>query len=349
MRFRILRFYKFFGLLVMLGLTTGTSLAQTASVEGRVRSADGSIPPGPKVVLIDNENGITREPDTIDVVNGRFEIKNVQEGVYTIVACAGTIYNPSKLKIDVRDGKARAADLTLTVTRQRTVVQGKIKTGNIDVSALAYECEVASVKTDASGHFRFDALPVPPKEYTVRTQVLSGKVLQSNSIPVSAGRETEVALTFEGNKGLDVKLVAELVYPHCDPTQPEQTDLSGTYTGKVNYPEAGLATDATLIITGNDFTLTSGSVAQSGRITAVTTCGYTGATMMFGDLTTPAPGPSPPPPLPAVSLRVRKIGDRVTLITVPGETREFSFGSANATWAWRKHRAKAKAQSSTPP
>ena len=130
----------------------------------------------------------------------------------------------------------------------------------------------------------------------------------------------------------------------CDPTQQEAADLSGTYSGKVNYPDAGLTGDATLTITGNNFTLTAGSTTQSGRVTAETTCGYTGATMMFGDLTPPTPGPNPPPALPAVSLRVRKMGDHVTLMTVPGEKRSFSFGSVGAAKRMpRKHKAKAAA------
>ena len=137
----------------------------------------------------------------------------------------------------------------------------------------------------------------------------------------------------------------------CDPSQGEQADLSGTYTGKVDYPDASLTGDATLTITGTSFTLTAGSSTQSGRITAVTTCGYTGATMMFGDLTPPTPSPNPPAALPAVSLRVRKMGDRVTLMTVPGERRSFSFGSAGSTPRPRRQRSKPKADApaTTPP
>jgi len=142
----------------------------------------------------------------------------------------------------------------------------------------------------------------------------------------------------------------------CDPTQQEQADLSGDYTGKVNYPDASLTGDATLNIAGNDFTLTSGSTTQKGRITAVTTCGYTGATMMFGDLTPPTPSPNPPAALPAVSLRVRKMGNRVTLMTVPGEKRSFSFGTAGTGKTnLRKHKSKGKtktgatAPATTPP
>lgn len=122
----------------------------------------------------------------------------------------------------------------------------------------------------------------------------------------------------------------------CDPTQQEQTDLSGTYTGKVNYPDGGLNGDATLTITGNNFTITAGSETRSGRITAVTTCGYTAVTMMSGDLTPPPPGPNPPAANPAVSLRAKKVGDRLTLTSVPGETKKVSFVSAGAAKAGRR-------------
>jgi hypothetical protein len=137
----------------------------------------------------------------------------------------------------------------------------------------------------------------------------------------------------------------------CDPMKQEQTDLSGTYTGKVNYPDASLTGDATLTITGNNFTLTAGSSTQSGRVTAVTTCGYTGVTMMFGDLTPPTPGPNPRAALPAVSLRAKKMGDRVTLATVPGEARSFSFSSGGGMKGQpRKRKPKAKPEATpTPP
>src|SRR5437588_10970184 len=49
----------------------------------------------------------------------------------------------------------------------------------------------------------------------------------------------------------------------CDPNVQEQTDLSGTYMGTVNYAEGGLSGDVTLTITGNDFTVTGGSTTVS--------------------------------------------------------------------------------------
>ena len=114
----------------------------------------------------------------------------------------------------------------------------------------------------------------------------------------------------------------------CDPNMQEQTDLSGTYTGTANYTEGGLSGDTTLTISGNNFTMTSGSASQEGRIVAVTTCNYTAVTMMFGkEQVSAASGPQPPP-LPAVSLRARKVGSGLTLESVGGEARQFSFSSA---------------------
>lgn len=137
-----------------------------------------------------------------------------------------------------------------------------------------------------------------------------------------------VVMTALASAGLVVS--AQKTTGRCDPTQQEQTDLSGTYTGKVNFPEGGLTGDATLTITGNNFTLTAGSETHSGRLTAVTTCGYTAVTMMTGDLTPPPPSPNPPAAHPAVSLRAKKVGDRISLTSVPGEKRVFSFTSGGA-------------------
>ncbi|HYX29575.1 MAG TPA: hypothetical protein VE863_13495 [Pyrinomonadaceae bacterium] len=131
----------------------------------------------------------------------------------------------------------------------------------------------------------------------------------------------------------------------CDPTKQEQTDLSGTYTGKVNHGD-GAPQDATLTITGNTFTMTSGSETHSGSITAVTTCGYTAVTVMMGDRTTPPASPNPPPPAQIVSLRAKKVGDKLWLTSVPGETMKVSFtptgGGSGAMKKPRKHKTTTK-------
>ncbi|MBX5478256.1 MAG: hypothetical protein IRZ19_04200 [Pyrinomonas methylaliphatogenes] len=127
----------------------------------------------------------------------------------------------------------------------------------------------------------------------------------------------------------------------------EQTDLSGTYTGTVNFPDGGLSGEATLTIQGNNFTLTSGGTTRTGRLTAVTTRGYTAVTMQFegaatGGQTTPM----------IISLRARRNGDQLTLTSVRGETRQFSFVSGGTEQArrgrGRRGRAAKPAESATP-
>jgi len=120
--------------------------------------------------------------------------------------------------------------------------------------------------------------------------------------------------------------------PRCDNTKQEQTDLSGTYTGKLKHGKDPV-TDATLTITGNSFTGTMGGQAVSGRIVAVTTCGYTAVSMMHeGE-------PN------AMSLRAKKVGGNLTLTSVPGEPRMVTFTTAGAMKAKprvRRHKPKAK-------
>jgi hypothetical protein len=131
----------------------------------------------------------------------------------------------------------------------------------------------------------------------------------------------------------------------CDPTKQEQTDLSGTYTGKADHGNGQPPQDTTLTITGNNFTMTSGSETHTGRITAVTTCGYIGVTMMMGDLTPPTPSPNPPAALPAVSLRAKKVGDKLWLKSVPGEKMQVSFtptGGGGGMKKPRKHKSTTK-------
>lgn len=134
----------------------------------------------------------------------------------------------------------------------------------------------------------------------------------------------------------------------CDPTKQEQEDLSGTYTGKARH-EKEPAQDATLTITGNNFTMTSGSETHSGRITAVNTCHYIAVTMMMGDLTPPTPSPNPPPALPAMSLRAKKVGNNLTLTSVPGEPKSvwFSTNGSGGTAKPRKHRSKSTKKTDT--
>jgi len=135
----------------------------------------------------------------------------------------------------------------------------------------------------------------------------------------------------------------------CDPTQQEQTDLSGTYTGKAKHGTEP-AQDATLTITGNNFSMTSGSETHNGRMTAVTTCGYTAVTMMMGDLTPPTPSPNPPAALLAISMRAKKMGNKLSLMSVPGEKMSVSFTPTGGAMKPkpRKHRSTTKKTEAAP-
>ena len=123
----------------------------------------------------------------------------------------------------------------------------------------------------------------------------------------------------------------------CDPTQQEQTDLSGTYTGKMKHGDEPVQ-DATLTITGNSFTGSMGGQTISGRIVAVTTCGYTAVTIMHEGETH------------AMSLRAKKVGGNLTLTSVPGEPQKIMFTTGGGAMKPkpRRHRAKAKTGATAP-
>ena len=103
------------------------------------------------------------------------------------------------------------------------------------------------------------------------------------------------------------------------PTQSEQVDLSGTYSGVWNCPDAGMTGDSTITVTGNQFTLADG---KSGRILATSTRGYTAVAMQFGETptTTPATGQTQTQTVAPkiMSFRGRRSGSRLTLSPVPG-------------------------------
>jgi hypothetical protein len=121
----------------------------------------------------------------------------------------------------------------------------------------------------------------------------------------------------------------------CDPMQQEQTDLSGTYTGKLKHGNDPVA-DATLTITGNQFTGTMGGQTVSGRVVAVTTCGYTAVTMMHEGQPR------------AMSLRAKRMGNGLTLTSVPGEPEQIMFTTGGGAMRPRKHRRMTKKPDAAP-
>ena len=166
--------------------------------------------------------------------------------------------------------------------------------------------------------------------YVLGLVVMIAAAMVSTGIVVSAQNANSSMTTEAKPKPKKKKTTMAKTSGRCDPTKQEQADLSGTYTGKADHGDGQPPQDTTLTITGNTFTMTSGSETHTGRVTAVSTCGYIGVTMMMGDLTPPAPSPNPPAPMPAVSLRAKKVGDKLWLMSVPGEKMKVSFTPTGA-------------------
>lgn len=103
-------------------------------------------------------------------------------------------------------------------------------------------------------------------------------------------------------------------------------DLSGTYTGKITMTGGHeMSGDGTLTINGNTFTLEAGGMTHSGRIYAVNTRRYIGAALIFTDLTDPVTNT----PL-ACSVRVRRMGNRISMTPVPGSRNRLTFNGRSS-------------------
>src|SRR4051812_46713182 len=92
----------------------------------------------------------------------------------------------------------------------------------------------------------------------------------SSGIVVSAQNANSSMTTEAKPKPKKKKTTMAKMSGRCDPAKQEQTDLSGTYMGKADHGNGQPAQDTTLTITGNTFSMTSGSETHSGRLTAVT-------------------------------------------------------------------------------
>ena len=110
-----------------------------------------------------------------------------------------------------------------------------------------------------------------------------------------------------------------------------QPDLSGTYTGTFNCDAVGLTGDTTLTITGNQFTTADG---KTGRIVASKNGGYTAVALQVGE-STAASTPQ------IISLRAKKMGNRLTLMSAAGSTQKCTFMPSRTT-------ARAKTPRKTP-
>ena len=105
----------------------------------------------------------------------------------------------------------------------------------------------------------------------------------------------------------------------CDPAKHEEEDLTGTYSGKINFPSKKLNGSATLRIEGRKFTLVSDNVVLSGDLASETTCAYTAVAMRFDSTVA-----SPQDVAETISLQAQAAGLNLALLSVEGETK-FEF------------------------
>jgi hypothetical protein len=122
-----------------------------------------------------------------------------------------------------------------------------------------------------------------------------------------------------------------------------QTDLSGNYQGNVEYPSAALYGEAVLEVASqqhidklrfNPFTLRTGGsspVHISGKLIAITTCGYTTVTMLLDSPSGEKPAKAHAPTI--LSLRACKSGKsfRLQNATEISGQRRLSFSATTAS------------------
>jgi len=198
----------------------------------------------------------------------------------------------------------------------------KVKPTESSKSAAAGK---GSVKTRKARSTAASSAQQPPTAPAASTSATPGTTKTSRERRVTAGATSSTAKA-EAKNAEGAAIAARPA--GCDPDKDERVDLSGSYNGQINYPAAGMMGDATLMISGNRFTLNSGSRTERGNITAVATCNYTAVAMMFGQWKTPAPGEPVLPPLPMLSLTATKKEGKLSLKPSPSERREFSFEPA---------------------
>lgn len=107
----------------------------------------------------------------------------------------------------------------------------------------------------------------------------------------------------------------------CDTTEHEKEDLTGTYSGKIEFPSRKLMGPATLDIKGQRFTLSINGVDLSGDVSSETTCDYTAVAMRFETAASPENSAKAAE---SISLKAQRIGSTLILTSVEGQTK-FEF------------------------
>lgn len=212
-------------------------------------------------------------------------------------------------------GAARGSTPTTTPALSKSSARGKTSVGrrsSVRTARSRPNAERSRKSLNSSAATESSASLIPK----------SSRERRVSDTRVAANRPRQTTTT----KGIkSSESVAASKSGRCNPDKDERVDLSGSYAGRINYPAGGMLGDATLIVSGNKFTLNSGSKSETGNITAIATCKYTAVAMMFGQWKTPLPGEPVLPPLPMLSLTATKKGDRLILKVSPSERHEFSF------------------------
>lgn len=116
-------------------------------------------------------------------------------------------------------------------------------------------------------------------------------------------------------------------------------DMSGTFTGTINAPDMSMTGPATITFTTNTFTIDAGGNTQSGTYTAREWPGQVAVSMRFGT------------ELPAniVSVSAKHRGESLTLSSVRGESKKFSFTTGGGMGGGRRGRRARRGAMMTPP
>ena len=107
---------------------------------------------------------------------------------------------------------------------------------------------------------------------------------------------------------------AALMRYTCDPEEQEQADLTGKYSGMLEFPGRDVSAATDLFIEGQKFRFVSGDQVLSGTITSTTTCNYTAVALRF-EATSSSDVPK------TISLQAKRVGSSLRLTSVPGETK----------------------------
>lgn len=230
--FRLILKSSCFTLSLLLGLAGQICLAQSVTLDGRVKTETGSPPANGKVVLIGKN--IRTETD-IDRRTGKFSFKRVPQGTFKLTACAGTSYIPIvEENIVVKDGRAPWLELTLVFAADRKPMRGQFKNGKgLLLAALGHECRVATTNVNDREYYQFKELPRPPREYKIAVVNKDGRLVASVVVPLPE-QETEVALSLNVDKNnVAVGLSADLAQPITIP--------KSLLAGRVKDPSGAVA------------------------------------------------------------------------------------------------------------